>query len=260
MSGTRKKGRVKKEAAVSSLRREKERITQTCRQKQIFEGVQGFCLQALRCETVEELARSFLEIASGLTESIAGYVGEVSVDGSLRTIALSCPQGNDAVITMDSPEMRKIYDKVRRVGTRYMIEIPLSRDGETNHGRRPTARLLCIPLKSETLPQRLIIEVADTGNGIAREDIPKVMKSFYTTKPGGKGTGLGLAICRRIIQENYGTISIGSSLNTGTKVRISFPIQRNNASEPHQREMNYSSAAHFITGKRDESLCSSLAE
>src|SRR5262245_65772944 len=49
-------------------------------------------------------------------------------------------------------------------------------------------------------PPGALIEVADTGHGIPREILPKVMDAFFTTKEEGKGTGLGLAICRRIVQ------------------------------------------------------------
>ncbi|MCX6071007.1 MAG: response regulator, partial [Chloroflexi bacterium] len=48
--------------------------------------------------------------------------------------------------------------------------------------------------------QNLLIEIVDTGTGIAAADLPRVMETFFTTKPPGKGTGLGLPICRRIVE------------------------------------------------------------
>jgi signal transduction histidine kinase len=69
------------------------------------------------------------------------------------------------------------------------------------------------------------LEFADTGIGIASEDLPKVMEPFYTTKPEGKGTGLGLAICRRIVQEHHGVLEIRSELGRGTTVRSALPVQ-----------------------------------
>ncbi|MBX9678407.1 MAG: PAS domain S-box protein [Gemmataceae bacterium] len=70
----------------------------------------------------------------------------------------------------------------------------------------------------------VVIEFADTGLGIPRELLPRVMEPFFTTKEEGKGTGLGLAICRRAVQEHGGTIHITSELGKGTTVRIALPI------------------------------------
>ncbi len=70
----------------------------------------------------------------------------------------------------------------------------------------------------------VVIELADTGLGIAPEHLPKVMEPFFTTKAEGKGTGLGLAICRRIVQEHYGTFTLSSEVGKGTTVRIALPL------------------------------------
>jgi signal transduction histidine kinase len=73
-------------------------------------------------------------------------------------------------------------------------------------------------------PTQVFIEVADTGTGIAPEDLAKVMEPFFTTKPEGKGTGLGLAICRRIVQEHNGTFEITSAgPGQGATVRLTLP-------------------------------------
>jgi PAS domain S-box-containing protein len=75
-------------------------------------------------------------------------------------------------------------------------------------------------------PPHIFIEVADTGVGIAPEDLPKVVEPFYTTKPEGKGTGLGLAICRRIAQEHGGTLDLTSAgPGRGATARVTLPIQ-----------------------------------
>lgn len=66
-------------------------------------------------------------------------------------------------------------------------------------------------------------EFADTGEGIAPNDLEKIWEPFFTTKPEGKGTGLGLAICRRVVEEHGGIIAIESTNGSGTKVRIVFP-------------------------------------
>lgn len=74
--------------------------------------------------------------------------------------------------------------------------------------------------------QNLVLEIVDTGTGISAADLPRVMETFFTTKPAGKGTGLGLPICRRIVEAHGGTISIESAPGNGTTVRIALPVDR----------------------------------
>ncbi len=79
-----------------------------------------------------------------------------------------------------------------------------------------------------TLPDgkaAVVIEVHDTGVGIAPELLPRVTDPFFTTKEEGKGTGLGLAICRRIVQEHHGSMHIESEPGKGTTVRITLPVR-----------------------------------
>ena len=70
----------------------------------------------------------------------------------------------------------------------------------------------------------VVIEVTDTGIGIAPADMPKVLEPFCTTKAEGKGTGLGLAICRRVVQEPQGTLTLPSTVGADTTVRMVLPV------------------------------------
>jgi two-component system, NtrC family, sensor kinase len=70
------------------------------------------------------------------------------------------------------------------------------------------------------------IDVADTGNGIAREHIHKVFDPFFTTKPGGRGTGLGLSVSYGIIREHAGKIDVRSTPGRGTSFHVEFPAVR----------------------------------
>ncbi len=70
---------------------------------------------------------------------------------------------------------------------------------------------------------RVVIEIADTGAGIAQENMPKIFEPFFTTKEVGKGTGLGLAVCYGIISEHNGRISVRSNVGKGTTFSIFLP-------------------------------------
>jgi two-component system NtrC family sensor kinase len=69
-----------------------------------------------------------------------------------------------------------------------------------------------------------VIEVEDTGVGIARADQDKIFEPFYTTKPPGRGTGLGLSICYGIVQDHGGRIEVESAPGRGSVFRVKLPV------------------------------------
>ena len=95
------------------------------------------------------------------------------------------------------------------------------------HGGTLTIRVC---LETDGPRHWLLMEVSDTGEGIAPENRAKVFESFFTTKPEGKGTGLGLPICRRIMEGHRGSIQLISELGQGTTVQVRLPVQEGNAS------------------------------
>jgi two-component system, NtrC family, sensor kinase len=68
------------------------------------------------------------------------------------------------------------------------------------------------------------VHVADTGMGIAPENLDKLFTPFFTTKAAGKGTGLGLAIVYGIVKMHRGQIKVESKLGHGATVIITLPI------------------------------------
>ena len=75
-------------------------------------------------------------------------------------------------------------------------------------------------------PRQVVIEIQDTGHGIAPENVSKIFEPFYTTKEVGKGTGLGLAVCYGIITEHGGRLSVRSNVGEGTTFSIFLPLQK----------------------------------
>ncbi len=69
-----------------------------------------------------------------------------------------------------------------------------------------------------------MIEVADTGTGIASQDLPRIYDPFFTTKGVGQGTGLGLSIAYGVVKEHSGSIECKSGPDQGTRFTVSLPL------------------------------------
>ncbi len=69
----------------------------------------------------------------------------------------------------------------------------------------------------------VVVEIHDTGTGIAPEDLPRVFEPFFTTKTKGVGTGLGLSISHNIVSALGGTLTAERSSPHGTLLRIALP-------------------------------------
>ncbi len=77
--------------------------------------------------------------------------------------------------------------------------------------------------------EEIVIEVADTGMGIAAGDLPHIFDRFWRgdavrSRPGERpGTGLGLAICRWVAEAHGGSITVRSRRGDGTTFRVTLP-------------------------------------
>lgn len=82
-----------------------------------------------------------------------------------------------------------------------------------------------IQLENEVLS----MQVADSGKGIAPEDLPQVFDRYFQTNvknaPAAGGTGIGLAICQEYVQLFGGNIEVKSQLGQGATFYLQFPIE-----------------------------------
>ncbi|HEX8142110.1 MAG TPA: ATP-binding protein [Pyrinomonadaceae bacterium] len=71
--------------------------------------------------------------------------------------------------------------------------------------------------------ERIAIEIADTGHGIAPDLLVRIFDPFFTTKDPGKGSGLGLAICYTLAEALGGALTVESKQHTGSRFRLWLP-------------------------------------
>ena len=83
-----------------------------------------------------------------------------------------------------------------------------------------------IAIRSGTAEDQVWVEIADTGKGIAAENLKRIFDPFFTTKPIGKGTGLGLSLSYGIIQKHRGRIEVESEVGKGTTFRVWLPVKQ----------------------------------
>jgi two-component system NtrC family sensor kinase len=83
-----------------------------------------------------------------------------------------------------------------------------------------------ISIRSGTLEDQVWVEIADSGKGIAAENLKRIFDPFFTTKAIGKGTGLGLSLSYGIIQKHHGRIEVESEVGKGTTFRVWLPMKQ----------------------------------
>lgn len=79
----------------------------------------------------------------------------------------------------------------------------------------------------------LCIEIADSGKGIPREEIPHIFDKFYQVGSAERriGTGLGLAIARQVVEAHNGRIDVESELGRGTTFTVCLPAKQPEGSQ-----------------------------
>lgn len=80
-----------------------------------------------------------------------------------------------------------------------------------------------ITISTAVCSGEVCLAVRDNGSGIIEENMKRLFEPLFTTKT--RGLGLGLAISQEIIQRHQGRISVQSSVQTGTKFSVWFPIR-----------------------------------
>jgi len=87
-----------------------------------------------------------------------------------------------------------------------------------------------VRISTRTAEESVTVAIADTGGGIAPENLNRIFEPFYTTKPVGEGTGLGLSISFGIVERHGGTIAVDTRLDEGTTFTVTLPMRINQPS------------------------------
>jgi two-component system cell cycle sensor histidine kinase/response regulator CckA len=108
--------------------------------------------------------------------------------------------------------------------------------------------------KGMPIGEYVLIEVADSGTGIAPEIIDKIFEPFFTTKEVNKGTGLGLSTVYGIVKQSSGYVFAESELGAGTTFYVYLPRVEESAEElsPAQSQQNDAGGCETVLLVEDE--------
>jgi signal transduction histidine kinase len=123
-------------------------------------------------------------------------------------------------IADDSPRLRADERKFKQI----LLNLLSNAIKFTSAGGRVTLRAWC------HFDDGYVIQIADTGIGIASADIPKVLTAFGqadgTLSRKFEGTGLGLPLSKSYVEMHGGSFDLQSSVGVGTTVTVRFPAER----------------------------------
>ncbi len=166
-----------------------------------------------------KIVRGLLEFSRAQTFSLQPYPLTEVVKKVKQLVASEIPAG--VTLKTDIPENITLYIDVQK-----LIEALLNLTINGNQAIVQPPGTIAIEARKDVNSENCIITVADTGIGIARENLQKVFDPFFTTKNAADGTGLGLAVVYGIIKKQQGSIRVESEEGKGTSFSITLPLYR----------------------------------
>ncbi|MFN7917042.1 MAG: ATP-binding protein [Vicinamibacterales bacterium] len=187
---------------------------------------------------------SHAEVASMLREAAHGIDRVVEVVAGLKTLAHRAPEPlapvDIAAVVDDACRMTKRVIETRAQLVRDSVPLPRVLGHHVELVQVLTNLLMNA---AESIPEgnagrnqvriderlegdRIVVEVRDSGAGIADEHASRVFEPFFTTKVATLGAGLGLSISRDIITRHQGTLTFQSRVAHGSVFRLSLPVAR----------------------------------
>lgn len=174
-------------------------VSETTRCRDIVAGLLNFARQG-RLETQE----------TDLNGLIDDTLAQLDKQPSMQRVTVARDYAADLPRPiLDSSQMRQVFLNLAMNAAEAM----------------PDGGTLTVATRLDADGQTVTIAVADTGCGIAEENLDKLFTPFFTTKQLGKGTGLGLSIAYGIVKMHRGQIQVQSKVGSGTTFLITLPLQ-----------------------------------
>lgn len=93
-------------------------------------------------------------------------------------------------------------------------------------------------IKTSRQKEKAVIQICDTGSGIAPDRLSHIFDAFYSSRP--HGSGLGLPTAKKNVEAHKGTIRVDSEPGKGTSFTIQLPLVENRSQKTENRSQNSS--------------------
>jgi PAS domain S-box-containing protein len=190
---------------------------------------------ALGDEAFEEMSAVLGEARTGI-ERIGGIVRDLKTFARVETEDSAAPVD----VRKGLAFALKIADKELRLRARVVTELEDVPPVLGSEGRLGQVFLNLLLNAAQAIPdgapaaneirirclrrdRSVVVEVSDTGRGIAAEFQARIFDPFFTTRPAGEAAGLGLAICHGIVKGLGGEIAVRSAVDQGSTFSVVLP-------------------------------------
>ncbi|MCZ6794766.1 MAG: response regulator [Planctomycetota bacterium] len=206
----------------------------------IMAGISGYAQLATAnpkyLPQLVEVALTQTERAMELTRSLATYHRSSSVDQATCDV----PSVVSSALCLVKKELEEkgillkseLEEGVPRAAIQpgQLQEVVLNMIINAIHAIREEGSIT-LRVRSAASPEHMVLEVSDSGEGIAEENLQRIFDPFFTTKGplgGGKqqGTGLGLSVSYNIVRARGGNIDVESEIGKGTTFTITLPVHQ----------------------------------
>lgn len=179
------------------------------------------------CRHLGQLVNQLLQLAEAQSEVLRISFAPVSLDDIVqRIVDMIAPVAEDRGVTLNyecrhSAEISGNRQTLRQLMTN-LLENALK--------FTPKGGRVDITLDTDYQTHEAQIVVADTGIGVAEDDLPRIFDRFYRVEKArvrgdeSQGNGLGLSICQAIVLQHHGNINVESTLGEGTRFVVTFPL------------------------------------
>lgn len=176
-------------------------------------------------DRIDHIIRELLELASPRGLKLAP-VNLHKILGDILLLQKQSVGGREIIFSSNfDPSIPEIIADEEMLTRLFLNLIRNALDAMADSGRvTVSSRVLSdyYMAKKERHSRMVVIEVADNGPGIPRDDLENIWTPFFSTKSGG--TGLGLTICHKIVSEHRGMIKAESEPGHGTKFTVLLPL------------------------------------
>ncbi len=126
----------------------------------------------------------------------------------------------------------------------------------------PDGGVMLIRTRQDDEKGMAILEVSDTGSGMAPDQVERIFEPFFTTKEVGQGPGLGLSSVLGTVEQHGGNVRVKSSPGEGTTFTIALPLVEGTAAPApdHRKERAATGDKTILIVEDNQDVLSGMAE